>query len=253
MVKLNNEVAIITGAQSGIGRETALALARYGADIVVNYIECEQEALDVVRLVERLGRGAAAFRADVSDANAVQQMVDFATSRFGRIDILVNNAAISTQADLVQETEANWEKVIRTNLKGPFLCCQKIAPAMIKAKNGRIVNISSICSFQAWRNALAYSVSKAGLNMLTKTLARELACHNITVNAIAPGPVDTAMLKRDLKTQEREAIRQKIPLGRLGKPEDIAELVAFLASPAASWITGEIITIDGGYTIVGDI
>jgi 3-oxoacyl-[acyl-carrier protein] reductase len=245
-MKLKDKVALITGSSRGIGKATALLFAREGSKIVVNYIESEKEASNVVNEIRKMGRDAVAIRCDVSDEDQVKKMVDEAINRFGRIDILVNNAGIVFDVPFSERTVDQWKRTIDVNLLGVFLCSKHVAPHMKKQKSGRIINISSTNAMNSFSpEAMDYDASKAGVVIFTRDLAKELAPH-IRVNSIAPGWVDTDMnkdLPRDFIKEETE----KIYLRRFADPGEIAKVILFLASDDSSYITGSILKVDGGY------
>lgn len=245
---LENKVAIVTGAGRGIGRAIAIAFARYGASVVVNYCGSKEKAEEVVEQITKDGGKAIAYQADVADLAAVEQMFSFAVKEFGRVDILVNNAGITRDNLILKMTEQEFDTVIDTNLKGVFNCLKQASRLMLKQKSGRIINISSISGVIGNAGQVNYSAAKAGVIGMTKSLAKELGSRGITVNAIAPGYINTdmtAVLKEDLKAK----VTEMIPLRRLGEAEDIAETAAFLASDKASYITGQTIQVDGGLGI----
>jgi 3-oxoacyl-[acyl-carrier protein] reductase len=246
-MKLTDKVALVTGAGRGIGAAIAVTLAEYGCHVVVNDVAPLDRAQQVARAVEQLGRRALAVDADVSDQAQVQRMVEQAHQTFGRIDILVNNAGIIRRGTLVDHTLDDWEKVLKVNLWGPFYCVKAVVPIMIQQGSGKIINISSIAGKVGdLASAPSYGASKGALNAFTKALARELAPHGITVNAIAPHAIETEM-SQEWPDEKRRQIIASIPLGRLGTPREVAEAVAFLASDGANFITGEILDINGGY------
>lgn len=241
-----SKVALVTGSGRGIGAATALKLARDGFDVVVNDLSREN-ADSVADQIRGIGRKAHAGAQDVSNYEQARQLVSESIAALGRIDVLVNNAGITRDAMLHKMTEAQWDEVIRVNLKGPFNMAQACAAAMVPRKSGRIINISSV----SWLGNIGqtnYAASKAGVVGMTKTMALELARFGVTVNAIAPGFVESA-LTQAMPPEIVQKIVGKIPLGRIGQPEDIAGLVAFLASDQAAYLTGQVIHMDGGITV----
>lgn len=246
IMKLRNKVAIITGASKGIGKATALLFAKEGAKIVVNYYKSEKEADKVVDEIKKIGSEAIAIKCDVSDEQQVKKMVDEVIDKFGRIDILVNNAGIVFDVPFLERTVEQWKRTLDVNLLGVFLCSKYVAPHILKQGSGRIINVSSTNAMNAFSpEAMDYDASKAGVIILTRDLAKELA-PTILVNAIAPGWVDTEMNK-DLPEDFVDEETKKVYLKRFARPEEIAKAILFLASDDASYITGSIIKIDGGY------
>jgi 3-oxoacyl-[acyl-carrier protein] reductase len=242
---LQGKVALVTGASRGIGRAIALELARQGAKVAVNYAGSEAKANEVVEEIKNMGGEAFAIQADVSNAEAVDQMVKAVLERFERIDILVNNAGITRDNLLMRMKEEEWDDVININLKGVFNCTKAVTRPMMKQRYGRIVNIASIVGVSGNPGQANYVAAKAGVIGLTKTAARELASRNITVNAVAPGFITTDMTDR-LSEELKEEMLKQIPLARFGEPEDIAKVVSFLVSDAASYVTGQTLHVDGG-------
>jgi len=248
---LKGKVAIITGARRGIGKVIALKLAKEGARVVVTDIS-QEDCQEVVKEIEKSGREGVAVKLDVTNEEEIKKVVKVAKEKFGRIDILVNNAGIGTTCDLLKITKKDWEKMLAIDLGGVFLCTKEVLETMIAGKWGRIINISSIASFLYWPKLTHYSAAKAGILGFTKNVAGEIGKHGITVNAICPGAIETAMLDQVLKDlgMTREQVIQHTPIGRIGRPEDIANLVSFLASDEASFITGQAISADGGFTLL---
>ncbi|GMA49187.1 beta-ketoacyl-ACP reductase [Alicyclobacillus contaminans] len=244
---LFGQVAIVTGASRGIGRSIALALARAGAHVIVNYRASAEAAAEVVAQIRAMGSRADAIQADVTRPEDVERLVQAAT-QFGIPRILVNNAGIASAQLLMDTTLEEWESLMRSNLTAPFLCTKAVLQHMIRAEYGRIINISSIWGIAGGSFEVAYSASKGGLISFTKALAKEVARSGVTVNAVAPGAIDTDMLQH-LSSDERQALEQETPVGRLGRPEDVAHAVLFLASPSASYVTGQVISPNGGLII----
>jgi 3-oxoacyl-[acyl-carrier protein] reductase len=252
-LRLNGKVAIVTGSGQGIGRETALCLAREGASVAI--ADITDKAFVVADKIKSLNGKAVAYKCNVTNWQEVNNMVIDVVKKFGKIDILVNNAGIRGPRSFITEIkEEEWDEVIAVNLKGPFLITKAVLPFMIKQKKGKIINIASIAGLiSGLFNALPYSASKAGLIGFTRSLALEVGQYGINVNAICPGFIATEMtlgvVDKSKHTVDFEVFRNEVPLKREGKPEDIANLVAFLASDDANYITGQIIVCDGGWTL----
>lgn len=242
---LTGKVALITGASRGIGRQIALTLAEYGAAVIVNYNGSRKRAEEVVAEITDKGGSAVAYQCSVSDYEACGTMITEMLARFGHIDILVNNAGITRDNLVMKMTPEDFDAVIDTNLKGTFYTIKHMYRAFLKQRAGRIINLTSVSGLLGNAGQANYAASKAGVVGLTKSMARELASRNITVNAVAPGFIDTEMTQA-MTEAAREATLQQIPLKRVGIPEDIAQTVAFLASDRAGYITGQTISVDGG-------
>ncbi|MCI7180427.1 MAG: 3-oxoacyl-[acyl-carrier-protein] reductase [Schaedlerella sp.] len=245
---LDGKIAVVTGASRGIGKAIALKLASLGASVVVNYNGSEERALQVKAEIEEQGTKASVYQCDVSDFESCETFIQDVIKEYGRIDILVNNAGITKDGLLMKISEEDFDKVLDTNLKGTFNTVRFVSRQMLKQKSGRIINMSSVVGVSGNAGQANYAASKAGVIGLTKSAARELASRGITVNAIAPGFIETDMTEV-LSDKVKEACVGQIPLGKFGKPEDVANLAAFLASDEAGYITGQVIHVDGGMVI----
>lgn len=241
-MQLENKVALITGARRGIGRAIALEYARNGADCILWARSAPDELADEIRA---LGRKVLAAAVDVSDTEAVDAAAKEAIKEFGKVDILVNNAGVTDDALLIRMKLEQWRRVLDVNLTGAFNCCKAVARQMLKAEGGRIINISSVVGQMGNAGQANYAASKAGLIGFTKSLAKELGSRGITVNAIAPGFIETDMTS-ELNDESKSALMGQIPLGCLGQAEDIAHCAVYLASENARYITGQVINVDGG-------
>lgn len=245
---LDGKIAIVTGASRGIGKEIAVTLAREGAVVIVNYNGSVDRAMETVKEIEENGGKAEAVMCDVSVFDKAAELMTYVTGKYGRVDILVNNAGITRDNLLMKMTEEDYDAVLNTNLKGTFNCIKHISRQMLKQKSGRIINLSSVSGVLGNAGQTNYSASKAGIIGLTKAAARELASRGITVNAIAPGFIKTEMTEV-LPEAVKAATMEQIPMKQFGTTSDIAEMVAFLASEKGRYITGQVISIDGGMAI----
>ena len=244
-MSLYGKVAIVTGGSRGIGRAICLELAAQGANVMFSYAGNDAAAQETLAALKELGVEARCFKGDVTDAQAVKELVDTAVGELGGVHILVNNAGITRDGLAMTMKEEDFDSVINTNLKGTFLCMKAVARPMMKARYGRIISLSSVVALRGNPGQANYCASKAGVIGLTKSVARELAGRGITVNAVAPGYIATDMTAA-LPDAAREAMLSTIPAGRAGTPEDVAAAVAFLASDEAAYITGQVLSVDGG-------
>ena len=247
-MNFTGKTAVVTGGSRGIGRAICLELARGGANVMLCYAGNEEAALDTVAACEALGAKAAAMRCDVSKTDEVKALVDAALQQFGAVHILVNNAGITRDGLLMTMKEDAWDQVLDTNLKGAFLTMKAVARTMMKQRYGRIVNLSSVVGLHGNAGQVNYAASKAGVIGMTKSLAKELASRGVTVNAVAPGFIDTDMTAA-LPQAARDALLPTIPAQCLGAAEEVAQAVAFLASDQAAYITGQVLAVDGGMSM----
>jgi len=244
-MRLKGKVALVTGGGRGIGRAISLAFGKEGAKVCVNYFHSKDAAEEVVKKIKENGGEAISYRTDVSKLEEVNRMVEETNKRFGRIDILINNAGLNIDKYLMIMNEEEWDKVIDVNLKGTFNCSKVVSRVMIGQRSGNIINISSVSAISGTAGQTNYSAAKGGMISFTKSLARELAPFGIRVNALAPGVVDTEMIKK-MPKEMLDRILEITPLKRVGTPEEVAKVVTFLVSEEAGYITGQVIRIDGG-------
>ena len=244
-MELAEKVALVTGGSRGIGRAISIRLAALGARVAVNYFANEALAKEVVAEIERSGGEAIALRGDVGVASDVERAISAVQERWGKVDILVNNAGITRDSLLMRMSEDDWDQVMATNLRGVFLCTRACLRQMVRQRWGRVINISSVAGVVGNAGQANYSATKAALMGFTKSVAKEVALRNITVNAVAPGFIETDMVAQLSQTFREQALAA-IPAGRMGTPEDVAEVVAFLAGEGAGYITGQVVQVDGG-------
>jgi 3-oxoacyl-[acyl-carrier protein] reductase len=245
MMGLKGKVALVTGASRGIGKAIALACAREGASVVVNYAGNKARAEQTAAEIRELGQEALVYQCDVTREPDVQKMIQTASEKFGHLDIVVNNAGITRDGLLMRIKEADWDAVLNTNLKGVFLVTKAVLRPMMRQRSGKIINIASVVGILGNAGQANYSAAKAGVIGLTKTTAREVASRGITVNAVAPGFITTDMTAQ-LPDRVKEQMKAQVPLQRLGTPEDVASVVLFLASEDSNYMTGQILSVDGG-------
>ncbi|SHJ95702.1 3-oxoacyl-[acyl-carrier-protein] reductase [Paramaledivibacter caminithermalis] len=244
-MNLSGKTAIITGGSRGIGKAIAIKLAEKGANIVVNYTSNSNKAEEVVEEIKKMGREALAIKADVSNSEDVKNLVKEVEKNFSSIDILINNAGITRDTLLIRMKDDDWDKVMDVNLKGTFLCTKLVGKKMMKQRSGKIVNITSVVGIIGNAGQTNYSASKAGVIGFTKSSAKELASRGVNVNAVAPGFIETDMTEK-LSEEVVKNYSKSIPLGKMGKPEDVANVVAFLCSEESDYLTGQVINVDGG-------
>ncbi len=242
---LDGKLALVTGGSRGIGAAIARDLAAAGARVVVNYREQHEAAESVVAAIAEAGGTAEALAFDVAEAEAVDRAIRDVAARLGNVDVLINNAGVSADGLILRTTEEAWDRVLDVNLKGVFNCTKAVTRGMMRARTGRIINVSSVVGFMGNTGQSTYAASKAGVIGFTKAAARELASRNITVNAVAPGLIETEMLE-GMQAAARDMVLALVPLGRLGAPDDVAAAVTFLAGPGGAYITGQVIHVNGG-------
>ena len=243
-MELKEQTAVVTGSARGIGREIALMLANAGADLVISDLN-EEAGLEVVKTIKGLGRKAIWVQSDVSKFDQAEKLIQNALDAFGKIDILVNNAGITRDNLMMRMSETEWQSVIDVNLTGTYNCIRAATKSFMKQRSGKIINIASVVGQMGNPGQANYAASKAGVIGLTKAVAKEFAARNVNVNAVAPGFIQTAMTD-NLPEKAKEVLMSVIPMGRLGQPEDVAKAVLFLSSGAASYMTGQVINVDGG-------
>lgn len=247
-MRLKNKIAVITGAASGIGKSAAFLFAKEGASVIV--VDISRNGEKTVEHIKKMKGDAMFFRVDVSNSKDIQKMVSAVVGHYGKIDVLFNNAGIEMGGKVTSLTEKDWDKTMNINLKGMFLCAKHVIPYMQKKKKGVIINTSSVLGLMGGTDVVAYSSTKGGIIAMTKSMALDHADDNIRVNCICPGPTDTPLLHRFTSEEELDRLASLIPLGRIATPEEVAVAAVFLASDEASYITGSVLTVDGGSSIV---
>ncbi len=245
-MKLNGVSSVVTGGGRGIGRAISLTLAREGADVAIISLRDLASAEETAQEVRKFGRKALVLRADIADVNSVTLMINKVLEGFGKIDLLVNNAGLVGRAPLLQIPVETWDRVVAVNLRGVFLCSVTVAKEMIKQKKGNIINLAGASAHRCYAFGGAFGPSKAAVISLTKQMAMEWAKYNIRVNGVSPGPIQTVETEEKLRDKETQSRIAKIPLGRVGKPEEVAQAVLYLASEDSSYMTGQMLIVDGG-------
>jgi 3-oxoacyl-[acyl-carrier protein] reductase len=245
-MNFENKTVVVTGASRGLGKNIALAFANEGANLVINYRSNDSSADEVVSQISKMGGNAIKYKADVTDRDSIKRMFQKVSSEFRAIDILINNAGINIRGTFDEISDPDWDKVMSVNLKGPFICCQEVFPFMRKQNEGRIINISSAASQYHGPKTLHYAVSKAGLNSLTKVIARYGAEHNILVNAVAPGIIMTDQTKDEIASPAGQVYLDMTLLNRYGNAKDVTTTCLFLASEQQNYITGQVLSVSGG-------
>ncbi|HHV16047.1 MAG TPA: 3-oxoacyl-ACP reductase FabG [Gelria sp.] len=246
---LEGHICLVTGSSRGIGAQIARSVAAAGARTVINYFSSEQKAMQLLAELTEQGYQVMAVQADVSQSHEVEDMFTRIEAKWGSVDLLVNNAGISLKRLVTETREEEWQQVMDINLKSAFLCCRRALPAMVRNRYGRIINIASIWGLRGASCESVYAASKGGLIAFSRSLAAEMGPSGINVNVVAPGPVETDMLIQELDNDERAVLSEDIPLGRLASPDDVASACLFLLSPAASYINGQVLGLDGGWKV----
>ena len=244
--RLSGKIALVTGASRGLGSAVAVGFAKEGADVIVNYNKDKESAENIARLISEIGRKAIVIRADVTKRTDIQYMITESIAAFGKVDILVNNAGINKRGWFSEITDDDWDLILNTNLKGPFICCQEIFPHMMKNGGGRIINMSSVSGQYFGPKSVHYAVSKSGLNGLTKVLARYGAEHNILVNAVAPGQILTDQTRDEFESGAADKLLEMTLLKRAGTVEDVIEACVYLADSSQNYMTGQVLAVSGG-------